>query len=230
MAKIETNTELLQEILDAVNSLPEAGSGGGGTDTRFADLVMGTITTVDDSTITTLRPYAFQNCLDLVNVRLPNARIGATSVFRDCSNLQSVDLPELAGTSGGSLFVYCSSLTTVNIPKVTSLNTYVFQYCTSLKKLDLGNIASIGAGAFKDSSLETLIIRREETTITTLANVNVFDGTPIANGAGYVYVPNALVDNFKSATNWSTYAAQIRAIEDYPDICGGSSHGGGSSD
>ena len=35
------------------------------------------------------------------------------------------------------------------------------------------------------------------------------------------YVPTSLVDTYKSATNWSTYAEQIRAIEDYPEITGG---------
>lgn len=35
------------------------------------------------------------------------------------------------------------------------------------------------------------------------------------------YVPSTIVDGYKSETNWSTYAAQIRAIEDYPEICGG---------
>ena len=38
---------------------------------------------------------------------------------------------------------------------------------------------------------------------------------PIASGAGYIYVPAALVDSYKVATNWSTYAAQFRALEDY---------------
>ena len=37
----------------------------------------------------------------------------------------------------------------------------------------------------------------------------------IANGKGYIYVPRAMVDTLKSATNWSTYATQIRALEDY---------------
>ena len=216
--RIQANNAELREAIQIAENLPNA---GGGADTRFADLVMGTITTVDDSTITRLRAYAFQSCTNLVTVKLPNARIGATSVFRECSNLQTVDLPELAGTSGGSVFVYCSSLTSVNIPKVTTLNTYVFQYCTSLKKLDLGNLASIGAGAFKDSGLETLIVRRTGTTVTTLSSTNAFDGTPIGNGTGFIYVPSDLVDVFAKATNWSTYASQFRAIEDYPEITGG---------
>ena len=44
----------------------------------------------------------------------------------------------------------------------------------------------------------------------------------LSNERVYVYVPKALVGAYKSATNWSTYANQIRAIEDYPDITGGS--------
>ena len=55
----------------------------------------------------------------------------------------------------------------------------------------------------------------------TLANTNAFTNTPIKSGAGYIYVPAALVDSYKAATNWSVYADQIRAIEDYPDITGG---------
>lgn len=35
------------------------------------------------------------------------------------------------------------------------------------------------------------------------------------------YVPTSLVEEYKSATNWSIYAEQIRAIEDYPEITGG---------
>ena len=41
----------------------------------------------------------------------------------------------------------------------------------------------------------------------------------VESGTGYIYVPQATIEGFKSATNWSTYADQFRAIEDYPDIC-----------
>jgi hypothetical protein len=67
--------------------------------------------------------------------------------------------------------------------------------------------------------LTTVILRVNK--VCTLANVSAFNNTPIKNGSGYVYVPSALVDSYKAASNWSTYAAQIRAIEDYPEICGG---------
>jgi hypothetical protein len=48
-----------------------------------------------------------------------------------------------------------------------------------------------------------------------LWNKNSFDSSSIAKGTGYVYVPRSLVDSYKSATNWSTYANQFRALEDY---------------
>ena len=49
---------------------------------------------------------------------------------------------------------------------------------------------------------------------------SVFNGTTIYYEEGYVYVPKSLEAAFKVATNWSTYAGQIRAIEDYPSVCG----------
>ena len=36
---------------------------------------------------------------------------------------------------------------------------------------------------------------------------------------GYIYVPKALVEEYKTATNWSVFADKFRAIEDYPEIC-----------
>jgi hypothetical protein len=34
-------------------------------------------------------------------------------------------------------------------------------------------------------------------------------------------VPKSLVDAYKTAENWSTFANQIRAIEDYPEVLEG---------
>jgi len=36
---------------------------------------------------------------------------------------------------------------------------------------------------------------------------------------GYIYVPKELIEDYKKATNWTTYANHFRAIEDYPEIC-----------
>ena len=50
----------------------------------------------------------------------------------------------------------------------------------------------------------------------------MFEDTLIGkNQDSGIYVPRALVNEYKNATNWTVYADYIRAIEDYPDITGG---------
>ena len=62
----------------------------------------------------------------------------------------------------------------------------------------------------------------------TLLNTNAFDkcyhilGTvdatynPEGLKDGYIYVPDALVDSYKKATNWVTYADQIKPLSELP--------------
>lgn len=49
-----------------------------------------------------------------------------------------------------------------------------------------------------------------------LSAASAFTGTNIAYGKGAIYVPSELVDSYKIATNWSTYADQIYPISAYP--------------
>ena len=113
-----------------------------------------------------------------------------------------------------------TKLISVEFPMVTGVGTQAFQNCISLKKADFSVLTSINILAFNVCrALEALIIRTNS--VCTLAGTNAFaNNSGIAAGTGYVYVPSALVDSYKAATNWSTYANQIRAIEDYPNITG----------
>ena len=52
------------------------------------------------------------------------------------------------------------------------------------------------------------------TAVPKLRNINAFKNTPIEKGTGYIYVPDNLVDSFKIAENWSTYADQIKSINE----------------
>ena len=45
-------------------------------------------------------------------------------------------------------------------------------------------------------------------------NSNDLKGTTIEKGTGYVYVPDDMIDTYKSATNWSTYASQIKGMSE----------------
>ena len=115
----------------------------------------------------------------------------------------------------------CTKLTSVVFPAVRRMDGNSMTGCSELTKADFSNLQTIRYSTFyNNKKLIALIIRRHA--VTTLDNTtNVFKNTPIASGTGYIYVQSAMVSAYKTATNWSTYADQIRAIEDYPDITGG---------
>ena len=95
-----------------------------------------------------------------------------------------------------------------------------FAYCLNLAKIDFDVLEEMKDADFYQCSALTAVIIRSPA-VCTMSDSNAFKSTPIESGTGYVYVPAALVDSYKAATNWTEYANQIRAIEDYPDICGG---------
>lgn len=105
--------------------------------------------------------------------------------------------------------------------RVTKITYYAFDGNKDLTKVSFANVAEIWTGAFNNClTLESLILRKADA-ICILKDQYTFTNTPIANGTGYIYVPKALLDSYKIATNWSVYTNQFRAIEDYPEICGG---------
>ena len=200
-----------------VAAVPEA---GGGADSGAADDILdGTVTEIT-SQVTTIRTYALRACTSLRKANLPKATRLNGNAFYGCSNLAEVSLPELTTLSGGMNFSTCKALTEIVLPKATSIGSQEFYNCTKLAKADFGKVKSVAASAFSSCSVLTALILRN-TTAATLANKSALSGTPITSGTGYIYVPSALVDTYKAATNWSNYADQFRAIEDYPEITGG---------
>ena len=89
----------------------------------------------------------------------------------------------------------------------------------SLEILDLPKVKSLSDPCTYNGKLQALILRNSEQ-VCGLANGG-FAASSITKGTGYIYVPRALMDSYKTAYLWSNYANQFRAIEDYPEICGG---------
>lgn len=115
------------------------------------------------------------------------------------------------------MFYNCGSIKNIH-GDLTSLNT-IYQGCfqnSGLEKFDYycPALTQIQQKAFSDCS-NLIILTLRANTLVSLANVSALNYTPIKDGTGYIYVPKALIEEYKVATNWATYANQFRALEDY---------------
>lgn len=175
--------------------------------------------------VTSLRPYAFALCKDLTSVSLPNCTIfrhessDTGSYFRNSEKLKTVNVPNLTIIeNGGRAFGNCSALEKFNAPNLTYLKTTstMFTTCGQLKKVSFPKLGgtTIDANTFPNCyRLETLILGGNE--LNPLANVNAFHNAGLSVTGGFkVYVPDNLVDTYKTATNWSTFADQIKPISE----------------
>lgn len=134
-----------------------------------------------------------------------------------------INLPSTLRKMDCAVFADLGKITEITIPENITMKSHTGDFCIRCYSLKKFTLLAPGVGihtrAFENcNALETVILASD--TQVSLAQTGSFKNTPIANGTGYIYVPSALVDSYKSATNWSTFASQIRAIEDYPEICG----------
>lgn len=158
----------------------------------------------------------FKKCANLESVYMPKLVTNYADVFYGCTALTDATFPAWESLAKGGEFSSCSNLVNLHLPKVKDISYYSIQMCTALKMVDFPCLETLNGRAFQESALTTLILRNDKVCTLTTA----FRNCPIASGTGYIYVPAALIEDYKTATNWSTYAAQIRAIEDWPEICG----------
>lgn len=170
--------------------------------------------------ITLIHMAAFWRCKELVLNSLPESvEELRDQAFGHCKALALSSLPNSLTNIGSECFMDCPNITIKSIPSgITRIKNSSFRECTSITELTcLGNITEIAQNAFYDCSGLSKFILPNITDIPTLAAYS-FLGSGIAKGTGYIYVPDALVESFKVATNWSTYAEQIRPISSLNNI------------
>jgi hypothetical protein len=122
-----------------------------------------------------------------------------------CENVTSVE---------GEAIRQCNELVSVYLPKCTSLGSYCLGICPKLERVELNSITSIAAYSFYQCTNLTTLIIRTTSKVCSLGAANALTSSGIANGTGYIYVPDDLVDSYKAATNWSTYAAQFKPLSE----------------
>lgn len=166
---------------------------------------------------TDLWAEVFWNCIQLTSINFPNCSSIGFEAFYYCPRLATISFPNCTNI-GGNAFNKCAALTSVSFPNCTSIGTSAFYSCTSLTSANFPNCSHIKSGAFSNcSSLTTLILTASS--VVTLDNITAFANTPMSKSTytgsfGSIYVPVSLVDAYKSATNWATYANRIAACND----------------
>lgn len=192
--------------------LPECTSIAAGTFTQCSSLSL-----VNLPKCKTTGQYAFQLCKELSVISLPACIALSGYIFSSCTNLKSVSLP-VCSIVGSYAFIHCSSLTDISIPSCGTINRCAFSGCSNLPNIDLIKCSIIQSSAFYNcNKLSVLILRYSSVAV--LSNSTVFQQTPMQYSSylgyfGSIYVPTSLVDAYKSATNWATYADRITAITD----------------
>ena len=181
-----------------------------------------TVTEVTSSALTgTLRRNLFEGNTELQTVDLPNiTKIGERCLYR-CSSLKTINLPKVAEVGTGS-FCDNTGMTSYYLPSLETVSgDNAFSYNHYVEKMDFPKLEAVGSEMFANNVRMTAFLLRGNF-VCSLPYTSAFNNTPIAGNTaatdgvlGYIYVPAALVDSYKAATNWSAYASQFRALEDY---------------
>ena len=187
------------------------------------------------SSVTSISNYTFSNCSSLTSVSIPSnvTRIGI-NVFSGCSSLASISIPSsvpkidergMSGCSslasvcipnsvtsiGNNAFNSCYSLASVSIPSsVTSIVVSGFSSCYSLAAVSIpSSVTNINTYVFIGCYGMAIYDFTKHTSVPTLSNTNAFSSIP---SDCVIKVPASLAEEWKAATNWSTYADKIVGV------------------
>ena len=154
---------------------------------------------------------AFCGCTSLVNIEgLDNITSFASNVFRGLSTLKSINITNKCDTLGWAMCDGDDKLETIgDISSVKKIPDYCFYYCKSLTSVNISSVCTnIGTESFYYCQ-SFKYIKCLAITPPTIGTSAFYRST--CN----IYVPDACVDIYKSATNWSVYADRIKALSTF---------------
>ena len=177
--------------------------------------------------------YYYCESLEFPNINTSKGTLFA-SMYYYCKN--GLSFPQIDTSKGTDLSrMYYGCAATESLPRMDTskakIMSYTFSGCNNVKKIDLSLYAIESTSncnyVFQNCySLKAVIIRSIPYSYYVLASnsfqncyhiLGTTNSTYNPNGAkdGYIYVPRAKISTLSSASNWSTYASQFRALEDY---------------
>ena len=157
--------------------------------------------------VTTIGTHALAYCPDLVSVSLPLCTtMPSSGAIRECTKLESVDLPLLRSV-GEYALLGCTKLRTVSLPSLTSCSTGLFFGCTILESVNLPKLATVGNNTFYSCPSLTQIDLPSVKTIgsnqitgcTSLDVINIGPSITSINSQAFQNAPEGLVINLPVA-------------------------------
>ena len=186
------------------------------------------LTSAEFPNVTTIGGKAFQGVPTITKVDMPLLTSVPADAFNGVGTLTSLNLPNITSIGSGGL--YATATEHMYFPKVKSLGAQALRWATSnntvktfvlpeLTSMDSNNVFAQNTGVegvdfgplakiygIPNSPSLTILVLRKTNSITELNNTSVFNSTPFASGGsgGTIYVPQALISTYQSATNWAT--------------------------
>lgn len=164
---------------------------------------------------------AMGSSYSLERVSLPGHGHYDNISFSYCERLNRLVFSKnMTATLATYVFRYCYSLETIEVPEgATSFPIYCFRDDHCLRKVvspsSLETISGSAATSLTGRN-DTIEWHFKSLTPPELAKSSIFNcGAPTPNGAGIdqhsclIFVPPGTLNDYKNATNWSTYADQI---------------------
>ena len=225
MARIDTLTNFLTDVAAAIkakknttDNIPaanfdiEIANLPSGDDTVLKGLIERSLTslTIPDG-VTKIGANLFNSYYTLESVTIPDSVASIDySAFINCG-LKSTTIPDSVTFIGYSAFSSCTGLTSVTIPDgVPEISYSMFYNCTGLTSVTIGNgVTRIAGSAFLNCTKLAIVDFSNHTAVPTLTSTNAFEKT---SSSLVIKVPAALLDEWKAATNWATFADKIVGV------------------
>ena len=183
--------------------------------------------------VTKVGPYAFHG-LTLNLLSLPNVTEVAECAFITMV-ADEVDIPSLTSIEISTWMIRAATIGVVKLPSVTAIGGESLWDTREVGRIVFNSLETIGVSLKNGNNIKIYDFHAltslrslphhgsQYSIIIRTPTVCTLQDAPISQVLSYVslYVPRDLVDSYKVATNWSSIADKIFAIEDYPEIDGG---------
>ena len=130
----------------------------------------------------------FRGCTGLKEVEIPDTVTNINgSAFAECLRLESIIIGDAVKSIGDSAFAECIALKSVDIPdSVTDIASYAFDSCTSLKNVTFSNsLLTLGGRAFGYTAIESVNIPKSLESCSQVLRQGVWEWSYDLDGVEY---------------------------------------------